>query len=89
MARLGPSVARTFRLDLAEGAFHVEWGNAEDLRRAVEIDARYEDLEMGLVDATVMAIAERIGADAIVTLDLRDFGPVQLKGAPALWPRDL
>ena len=36
-----------------------------------------------------MAIAERLGARAIVTLDERDFGAVTLAGEPALWPRDL
>ena len=34
-------------------------------------------------------VAERLEARAIVTLDLRDFGAVTLKGQPALWPRDL
>lgn len=50
---------------------------------------RYADLDLGLVDACVMAVAERLGARAIATLDLRDFGSVELAGAPALWPRDL
>jgi hypothetical protein len=36
-----------------------------------------------------MATAERLGARAIVTLDERDFGAVELEGAPAIWPRDL
>ena len=42
-----------------------------------------------MVDAAVMALAERLGAEAIATLDLRDFGLVELSGTPALWPRDL
>jgi hypothetical protein len=36
-----------------------------------------------------MAMAERLGAEAIATLDLRDFGAVELKGRPKVWPRDL
>jgi len=36
-----------------------------------------------------MAMAERLAAKAIATLDLRDFAPVELAGRPALWPRDL
>ena len=36
-----------------------------------------------------MAVAERLEARAIVTLDLRDFGAVTLKGRPQIWPRDL
>lgn len=88
-SRLGTDVARAFRRDLADGAFAVEWGAEADLARAVELDERHTALALGLVDATVMAIAERLGARAIATLDLRDFGSVRLEGAPALWPRDL
>lgn len=87
--RVGDAAARAFRRDLTDGAFAVEWGNAADLGRAVELDARHADLRLGLVDGVVMAMAERLGALAIATLDLRDFAPVELAGAPALWPRDL
>jgi uncharacterized protein len=88
-SRLGPEVARAFRADVACGAFGVEWDGAADLERALELDARHSDLDLGLVDAVVMAMAERLGATAIATLDLRDFASVALKGSPALWPRDL
>lgn len=87
--RLGQAVARAFRADVASGAFTVEWEGAADLPRAQELDARYATLGMGLVDAVVMAMAERLGARAIATLDLRDFAAVELEGRPALWPRDL
>jgi len=87
--RLGSKVARAFREDLASGAFAVEWGGGEDLVRALELDRQYAGLALGLVDGVVMAMAERLGAEAIATLDLRDFGPVELKGRPKLWPRDL
>ena len=89
VSRLGAAAARAFRSDLAEGAFLVEWGVPADLARAAALDARYADLRLGLVDAVVMAVAERLGARAIATLDLRDFGSVELDDAPALWPRDL
>jgi predicted nucleic acid-binding protein len=88
-SRLGEPAARAFRNDLAEGAFAVEWGVPADLARAAALDARYADLHLGLVDGAVMAIAERLAARAIATLDLRDFASVELVGAPALWPRDL
>ena len=87
--RVGPAVSQAFRVDLAEDLYTVEWGGRPDLRRALEIDRTYRDLSLGLVDGVVMAVAERLEARAIVTLDLRDFGAVTLKGQPALWPRDL
>ena len=88
-SRLGAAVARAFRGDLAQGLFAVEWGEGADLLRARELDEGYGALELGLVDGVVMAVAERLGARAIATLDLRDFAPVQLAGRPQLWPRDL
>ena len=87
--RLGPAVSRAFRADLAEGLYAVEWGAHPDLQRAVELDRTYRDLALGLVDGVVMAVAERLEARAIVTLDLRDFGVVTLSGQPLIWPRDL
>ncbi|MEQ9398165.1 MAG: PIN domain-containing protein [Longimicrobiales bacterium] len=86
---LGSDVARAFRADLAAGLWTVEWDGGADLARAAELDAGYPDLELGLVDTLVMAVAERLGAEAIATLDVRDFGAVTLRGGPALWPRDL
>ena len=88
-SRLGATAARAFRADLADGLFNVEWNRGSDLQRAVEIDDHYADLSLGLVDTVVMAIAERLDAQAIATLDLRDFASVELAGRPALWPRDL
>jgi len=87
--RLGQASATAFRADMAEGRFPIEWGGAHDLQRALELDRTYRDLSLGLVDGIVMAVAERIEARAILTLDLRDFGAVILKGDPEIWPRDL
>ncbi len=85
----GLKSARTFRADLTEGRYAVAWGEPADLQRAVELDRTYRDLSLGLVDAVVMAVAERLEARAIATLDLCDFGAVTLKGNPEIWPRDL
>jgi len=87
--RLGEEVANAFRSDLAAGLLSVEWDGAADLERVAELNTLYADLGLGLVDAAVMAVAERVGARAIATLDLRGFGAVELSGAPELWPRDL
>ncbi len=85
---LGTRAQDAFLDDLATGAFVVEWGDDNDVVRAREIHRKYKSLQMGLVDAVVMAIAERLRAESIVTLDLRHFGPVALRGAPLLLPRD-
>lgn len=87
-AHVGPRAQDAFVQDLAESAFTIEWGRDEDLQTARAILTKYPRLRLGLVDATVMAIAVRRGARAIATLDLRHFGSVALPGSPLLIPRD-
>jgi predicted nucleic acid-binding protein len=84
----GRRTATAFRSDLAEGAWVVEWGDDSDLVAAETLLTRYADLNLGLVDAVVMAMAGRLGAEAIATLDLRHFGAVAMAGSPRLLPRD-
>lgn len=86
--RLGARVHELWLADLAAGVFAVKWGSDADLTAAHAIVQRHGGLKLGLVDAVVMAMAERLHAD-IATLDLRDFGAVPLKHAARLLPRDL
>jgi predicted nucleic acid-binding protein len=69
--REAPS-ARLFLAALAAGAHEVMYLTPGLLRRAVQIDARYADLGLGLVDAAVMACAERHDLP-ILTFDFRHF----------------
>ena len=85
---VGPRAAEAFLADLAGGSFTVEWGQYGDMSRARELGERYRALRLGLVDAVVAIIAERLHASAIATLDLRDFAPLKLQGKPRLIPRD-
>ena len=82
------AAAEAFMSDLVAGAWIVEWGADEDLAVARTILSRYADLRLGLVDVVVMAIAQRLNAHAIATLDLRHFGAVELDSRPRLLPRD-
>lgn len=87
-SQLGAKAQTAFLTDLAEEAFAVEWGREGDLYAANRICQRYRALHLGLVDAVVMAVTERLRADAIATLDLRHFGAVSIKNRPRLLPRD-
>ena len=49
-----------------------------DLIRALELDARFANLDLGLVDGTVAAIAERRKIYRILTTDRRDFGAIRV-----------
>jgi predicted nucleic acid-binding protein len=88
-AHVGRHAEEAFLADLAAGAFAVEWGDEADLAEAHRMCRRHRALALGLVDAVVMTVAERLRTDAIATLDLRHFGAVPIRGNPKLFPRDL
>jgi predicted nucleic acid-binding protein len=71
--RLGNVALLRFLADIQEGAFSIEQVTLADLRRCASLIAKYHDLDLGLADASVVAVAERIGTDRILTVDLRDF----------------
>jgi uncharacterized protein len=75
--RLGPEPEVRFLGDLAAGAFSVEPVAASDWLRIAELVARYRDLPLGTVDASVVTTAERLGLQEIATIDRRHFGVVR------------
>jgi predicted nucleic acid-binding protein len=87
-AHVGRPAQDAFLRDLRDGAFMIEWGCSADIERAHALHKKYASIHLGLVDGVVMAVAERLRAKAIVTLDLRHFGAVVLRGRPSLYPRD-
>lgn len=89
LSRLGERVHAAFLGDLKGGQFMLEWGREGDLDRAHDLNSQYRALHLGLVDGVVIAIAERLKAEAIATVDLRHFGAVDIAGNPRLLPRDL
>lgn len=88
-SRLGHDVEGAFLADLTDGRFAVESGVDRDLERAHGLNRQYSALRLGLVDSMVIAIAERLKAEAIATLDLKHFGALKIAGNPRLLPRDL
>jgi predicted nucleic acid-binding protein len=49
-----------------------------DIARALELDGKFEELNLGLVDGTVAAVAERRQVYRILTTDRRDFGAIRV-----------
>ena len=49
-----------------------------DLVRALELDARFKDLGLGLVDGTVAALAERREVYRVLTTDRRHFSAIRI-----------
>ena len=48
-----------------------------DYTRIRELCRQYQDLGLGMVDASVVAVAERLGEETIATLDHRHFSVVR------------
>jgi predicted nucleic acid-binding protein len=49
-----------------------------DLVRALEFDAKFKELNLGLVDGTVAAVSERRRVYRVLTSDRRDFGAIRV-----------
>lgn len=70
---------QVFMQDLARGAFTYAPPTLGQLSRAMEIDRRYADLGLGLVDGSVVALAEDLGIRRLATRDVRHFATVRLR----------
>jgi hypothetical protein len=68
-----------FMDDLARGAFTYAPPAVDQLARAMDIDRRYGDLGLGLVDASVVVLAEDLGIRRLATRDVRHFAAVRLR----------
>lgn len=64
--------ALAFLAALADAEHEVAYLSPALLRRAVEFDRRHADLDLGLADSAVMAVAERYEL-AILTFDFAHF----------------
>jgi predicted nucleic acid-binding protein len=58
--------------------YEFEAASPADLVRAMQLDARFADLELGLVDGLVAAVAERRRVYRVLTTDRANFGAVRI-----------
>lgn len=75
--RGGPGVWQQFVTDITRGAYRVEDLTDADLGRAAELEVTYADLRLGLVDAAVLTVCERLGETKVASLDHRHFRAVK------------
>jgi predicted nucleic acid-binding protein len=73
--RLGAPAESAFLRGLS--TLDVEGPSTEDFIRMAELVEQYEDFPLGGTDASVMALAERLEAPIVVTLDHRHFAAVR------------
>jgi uncharacterized protein len=81
--RAGSHIEALFLRSLVEGAFQLVDLTIEDYARVAELVTRYGDLPLGMVDTSVVAVAERLKVDTVATLDLRHFRVVRPRHATA------
>ncbi|WP_420625764.1 type II toxin-antitoxin system VapC family toxin [Candidatus Poriferisodalis sp.] len=75
--QLGARSEADFLYRLIDDALEMVELELMDVIRIAELTRRYEDLALGFVDAAIVAVAERLGATRIATLNYRDFGVVR------------
>ncbi|MEA2687140.1 MAG: uncharacterized protein QOE93_2335 [Actinomycetota bacterium] len=75
--RLGPHAWLAVLDDVLDGVYRVEHPTPSDLARCRALQAEYADLRLGVVDASVIALLERLGETRIATLDHRHFSVVR------------
>lgn len=71
--RIGPRATIGFLDGLATSNFDPAPLEKNDIRRISEILKKYADSRVDFVDASVAAVAERLGITQVLTLDRRDF----------------
>ena len=71
--RVSRVAARRLLDEVAGGAYRLEAFGVADVAQAVAILERYQDLDLGLADASIVVLAERYETRDILTLDERHF----------------
>jgi uncharacterized protein len=84
LKRLGKAAERALVAQLISGAIQRESVTQADLKRALAILRRFDDQGLGLTDAAVMALTERLETRKVLTLDRRHFGPFRDRRGLAL-----
>lgn len=70
--------------DIVAGAYRLHWPDEGAIGRAAELELQYADLELGFVDASVIAACETLGETKVATLDHRHFSVVRPRHCDAL-----
>ncbi len=71
--RFGNKYEKRFLEEINRSSFILETIRFEDISRIIQILAKYDDLNAGYVDSSIVAIAERLGTNKLLTLDRKHF----------------
>ena len=76
-SRLGHQAMRQFLHRIAVSDVILEAVTITDLKRVAEILEEYADSRLDFVDATLVAVGERLNISRVLTLDRRDFSIIR------------
>ena len=74
--RLGQKSRLTFYTGIVDGYYLIADLSKDGYARVAELNSRFDDLELGFVDAAIVAVAESLGLSRIATSDRRHFDPI-------------
>ena len=80
--RLGADAEQRVLAELASPAYVLASVDRDDLRACADLIARYADI--GVTDASMLVLADRLGIDRVLTLDRRHFEAVRTPSGRAL-----
>lgn len=89
--RLGAVPALGLLDDVAAGAYALASFAPEEVGAVARVLRRYDDLALGLADASLVVLADRHGTDRVLTLDERHFRALRTSSGRAfrLLPADV
>lgn len=72
----GAAATRALRKDFEDGAYTIEWWRSA-LHETIAAARHYGSIDLGLTDASLIALAGHLGTTRIATLDERHFRAVR------------
>jgi predicted nucleic acid-binding protein len=75
--RLGTHAELAILTEIAGGAYELAALDADDIGECARLIGRYDELGIGLADASLAVLARRFGTRTILTLDRRHFDVVR------------
>lgn len=83
-SRLGAAAESAFAAALASDEFLLEELVRDDFPVIADLVVRYRDVPLGLVDASLLAVAARLGSSTILTTDRSHFAVARLPTGAAV-----
>jgi predicted nucleic acid-binding protein len=74
---LGYTAEEVFVASLHKREMILEAISHDDLKRVLEVLKKYQSANIGFVDASIVAVSERLGIEKILTTDRKHFGLIR------------